>query len=385
VTARVEPTTGSRDDRFRLAMESAGIGMAIVGADGVWREVNPALCRLLGHPREALLGRNVHEFTHPDDLAATEAAFAALRDGRRDMLDFEKRYLHRDGRVLWVQLNTAAVRGADGKPECFISQLRDVSAQRAAEQELRALNERLEQRVAERTAELEALNHQLELFAFGVSHDLRGPLRAIDGFVWLLEQHNAGQLDATGREHLGRIRAATVRMVGMIDGLLELSRATRAVLHWQNVDLSLLADWVGAELQDAEPGRAAEVSVQPGLTTHGDERLLKLLLNQLMGNAWKFSRERDRVRIEVGGHRDAGGLQLWVRDFGSGFDMAYAGKLFEPFQRLHGAEQACGNGLGLAIARRVVERHGGRISAESKPGFGSTFRVWLPERQERAA
>ena len=167
-------------------------------------------------------------------------------------------------------------------------------------------------------------------------------------------------------------------MGGLLAALSELSGATRAELKPAEVDLSLLAEWVGAELQDAEPERRAEIVVQPGLVGWGDERLLKQLLTQLMDNAWKFSRERDLVRIEVSGECDAGTLRLTVRDAGIGFDARYAHKLFEPFQRLHGPEQGGGHGLGLAIAQRIAERHGGRIAAKSRPDCGATFIVELP-------
>lgn len=369
----------SSDARFRLAMASAGSGMAIVSLDGRWLNVNPALCRLLGCEREALLGHPGGEVVHADDGERVEAAFAELAQGRAEVNEIEARYVHRDGRTLLVQLNTALMRDAEGRPQYLITQFRDITAQRHAEQALRELNDTLEQRVQERTADLRALNRQLELFAFGVSHDLRAPLRAIDSFAWLLEQHSHGQLDEIGREHLQRIRGAAARMAGMIDGLLELSRATRAELRPAPVDLSLLADWVGAELQDAHPERVAEVVVQPDLNTIGDERLLKTMLGQLMDNAWKFSSARDCARIEVGGHSNGDGLDLWVRDQGSGFDMAYADKLGEPFQRLHGPEQGGGNGLGLAIAKRVVERHGGQLRIESIVGIGTTVHVLLPE------
>jgi len=221
----------SSDARFRLAMASAGIGMAIVSLEGEWLNVNPALCNLLGYAREALLGHNVREVTHPDDLGLADAAFDELLHGRVDTGDIEKRYLHRDGRVLWVQVNTALMRDVEGRPQYLISQLRDITAQRQAEHALRELNDTLELRVQARTADLLALNRQLELFAFGVSHDLRAPLRAIDSFAWLLEQRSHDQLDELGREHLHRIRGAATKMASMIDGLLELSRATRAELR----------------------------------------------------------------------------------------------------------------------------------------------------------
>lgn len=367
-----QDASASPDDaRFRLAMASAGIGMAIVSLDGRFLNVNPALCSILGRSSEALLDCTVRDITHADDQARTEAWLADLLQGRRAVLDVEKRYRRGDGRVLWGHLNVGVMRDGDGAPVDFIVQLRDVTTQRATSEEL-------ERRVQARTAELQALNTQLELFAFGVSHDMRAPLRAIDSFAAILEHQHAAQLDAAGRDHLRRIRNATGAMAELIERLLELSRANRAELRCEPVDLSLLAEWVGTELQEGEPSRSAVIHVQPGLSANGDERLLKVLLVQLMENAWKFSRAREQVRIEVGGHHDAAGLQLWVRDWGSGFGTEYADKVFEPFKRVHGPEQGGGNGLGLAIARRIVERHGGTIGAESMPGAGTTIRVILP-------
>ncbi len=367
------------DGRFRMAMVASGIGTALVDLDGRWLEVNPALERMLGYSATELIGRMAAELVHPDDRDRLRDPLQALRDGRLPALELQQRYLHRNGGTIWAHANVAAVRDGSGRPRYLVEQLRDIGAQRAAEQSLRERNQTLEQRIELRTAALQASNQQLELFAFGVCHDLRMPLRAIDDSAGQLEQRDAGHLDADGQAQLRRIRAAAGQMTGLIDGLLDLSRASRAELRREPVDLSLLADWVGAELQEAEPARLAEIVIQPGLRAIGDERQLKLLLGQLMHNAWKFSRARARVRIEVGGEHDSSGLRLWVRDFGSGFDARHAGQLFEPFQRLHGPEHGGGNGLGLAIARRIVERHGGRLWAESMPGVGSTFQCSLPD------
>ena len=365
------------DDRFRLAMQSSGIGMAIVDVDGRWVEINPALERMLGYDAAELIGHAAAEFTHPDDIVMSQASMADLVEGSVAALDAQKRYLRRDGEVLWAHVNVAAMRDEHGRASYLIVQLRDITAQRAAEQTLRELNEALEQHDEQRSEQLQAINRQQELFAYGISHDLRAPLRAIDSFAALLAAQ-ADQLDETGRDYLGRIRAAAARMSDLIDSLLELSRATRAELRLQAVDVSLLAEWAYAELADAEPERAAEFEVQRGLFALGDERQLKSLLHQLLHNAWKFSRERERVRIHVSGERQDDRLLLSIRDEGAGFDMRYADKLFEPFQRLHGPEQAGGNGIGLAIAQRIVERHRGRVWAESEPGSGSTFHVELP-------
>lgn len=220
------------------------------------------------------------------------------------------------------------------------------------------------------------MQHEQAIIAHGMSHELRAPLRAIDNFSALIAGNTS--LDATAHGQLARVRAACARMGGLIDALLELSQVSRAELKSETVDLGLLAEWVGAELQEAEPGRTATIEITGPLQVLGDQRLLKLLVGQLLDNAWKFSRERDSVRIEVTGERVDERLHIGVRDAGCGFDMRYAAKLFEPFQRLHGLDQGGGNGIGLAIAQRIVERHGGRLWVESEPGIGSTFHSDLP-------
>lgn len=232
-------------------------------------------------------------------------------------------------------------------------------------------------RVAAAEAELAAHLRQQQALAQGLSHDLRAPLRAIDSFAALVAQH-PGELDATMHDYLQRIRDAAARMGAMLDALQELSAVGRATLRRDPVDLSLLADWVGAELQDSDPGRAASIGVAPGLAAQGDEHYLKRMLAHLLDNAWKFSAARDRVEIVVEGERIGDTLHLRVRDRGIGFDRQYAGKLFEPFQRLHGVEQGAGAGLGLVIAQSIAQRHGGRIHADATPGEGSVFHVELP-------
>jgi signal transduction histidine kinase len=225
---------------------------------------------------------------------------------------------------------------------------------------------------------LEISRRQLQLFADAVSHDLRAPLRSIESFSARLAERSSTALDDTSRDYLERIRAAAGRMSGLLEALGDLSYATRAELKREPVDISMLADWAIAELQDAEPGRSSDIRVQPGLRGYGDERLLKLLLGQLLGNAWKFSRDGAQVRIEVSGRSGEDGLDFSVRDAGCGFDARYAHKLFEPFQRLHGPDQGGGHGLGLAIAHRIVERHRGTLRGESGAEGGACFHVHLP-------
>ena len=227
--------------------------------------------------------------------------------------------------------------------------------------------------------QLDVADKRLQALLHGISHDLRAPLRAIDGFATRLSRQLEAAGDPAAIEMVARISATSARMAALVDGLLELARAGRSELRPMRVDVSLLVDWCAAELQDAEPGREASIEVQPGLGVIGDERLLKTLLAQLLRNAWRFSATRPRVRIEVTGTRMEDGLMLVVRDHGIGFDMAYAGRMLEPFQRLHGSDEGAGDGIGLAIADTIAARHGGHIRAESTPGEGASLHVWLPD------
>jgi PAS domain S-box-containing protein len=235
----------------------------------------------------------------------------------------------------------------------------------------------LEQRVAERTVELEAVNRELESFSYSVSHDLRAPLRAIGGFSMLLAEDHAAALPPEARDHLERIRHAAQRMSELIEDLLRLAKLARTSLERIRVDLSALAAEVLAGLQLAEPARRVEAHIQPALETVADARLVKILLENLLGNAWKFTAKQPSGEIWFGG---SGGV-YFVRDNGAGFDMKHASRLFAPFQRLHSAEDFEGSGVGLATTAKIVRHHGGRIWAESTPGAGATFYFTLAGRQ----
>lgn len=238
--------------------------------------------------------------------------------------------------------------------------------------------------LAEVERALHSLRLQQQVLATGISHDLRAPLRAITGYSALLAEHHADELSAEGRGYLQRIREAAARMDGLVGGLLQLSHASRAQLQSRPVDLSLLAEWSLAELQDAHPGVAIEATVQPGLLALGDERQLKLVFEQLLDNAARYARG-GQVRIGISGRNDDGLSQVSVRDSGSGFDMRYAARIFEPFQRLHALEDGGGHGMGLAIAHEIIQRHGGRLWAESEPGSGSAFHIELPAAPDQEA
>lgn len=221
-------------------------------------------------------------------------------------------------------------------------------------------------------AQLKAVNKELEAFSYSVSHDLRAPLRHIDGFSQALSEEYAGAFDDKGKNYLRRMRGASQRMGELIDDLLRLSRVTRAEMRHERVSLSDLARTVAEELQKTEPDRRVEWAIAPRLAAEGDRPLLRVALENLLGNAWKFTRNRPGAKIEFGMIRREGRSAYFVRDDGAGFDMAYAGKLFSPFQRLHREEEFPGTGIGLATVQRIVHRHGGRIWAEGAVGRGAT-------------
>jgi signal transduction histidine kinase len=236
----------------------------------------------------------------------------------------------------------------------------------------------LEQRVRDRTAELEAANRELESFSYAVSHDLRAPVRHVDGFVRALEEDAGAALDATARGHLARIQSATRRMSQLIEDLLALSRTIRQPVNRTSVDLAALARDVATALRGAEPGRAVEFVIPETLPASGDARLLRVALENLLGNAWKFTSRCPHPRIELGAATLPDGQTAYaVRDNGAGFDMAHAGRLFGAFQRLHGEDEFPGTGIGLATVQRIIARHGGRIWAEAAVGQGATFSFTL--------
>lgn len=257
----------------------------------------------------------------------------------------------------------------------------DISELVRKEEQLQQLNALLERRVSERTAELSAANKELEAFAYSVSHDLRTPLRGIDGFSQLLLEQHSAALGEQGIGYLQRVRRGTQRMGALIDDMLMLSRVARAPLSRVNVDLSALAAEVAAELQRQSPARRVAWRLAPAIEIDADAGLIRILLDNLLGNAWKYTRDSAAPVIELGVESVAAGVAFFVRDNGVGFDMAYAGKLFQAFQRLHRPKDFEGTGIGLATAARVVQRHGGRISAEGRPGDGATFHVFLPDQE----
>ncbi|MFN6463968.1 MAG: sensor histidine kinase [Nostoc sp. DedVER02] len=273
----------------------------------------------------------------------------------------------RDELEIEVNKRTAELRNTNEELQI------EINERKKAESEILRLNVQLEQRVAERTAQLEATNKEMEAFSYSVSHDLRAPLRSIDGFSQALLEDYVDKLDAVGQNYLQRVRAATQRMAQLIDDLLNLSRLTRSEMRYEKVDLSALVEAIATELHKTEPERQVEFAIAPGLVANGDAHLLRIVLENLLGNAWKFTGKHERARIEFGLLQQDDTLVYFVRDDGTGFDMAYVEKLFGAFQRLHAMTEFEGTGIGLATVQRIIHRHGGRVWAESAVEQGATF------------
>lgn len=256
-----------------------------------------------------------------------------------------------------------------GSKDVVLMIVRDITEQKRAEEALIKEKEEVEKK----THQLQVYVNELESFAYSVSHDLRAPLRSIDGFSQVLLEDYNDKLDDEGKDYLQRVRSASQHMAELIDDLLNLSRVTRCDMGSTNVDLSALAQTITAEFKQNEPERDVQFTIAPGLVVRGDANLLRIALENLLGNAWKFSSGREHARIEMGYARNNGRSAYFVRDNGAGFNMDYTDKLFGVFQRLHSDKEFEGTGIGLATVQRIISRHGGTIWAESAVGRGATF------------
>jgi PAS domain S-box-containing protein len=358
---------------YRALVENSSQG-TVVFQDGRPVFVNRALGMLLGRPRKAMLASRVTEMmaiVHDADRERVRAKVAAFMDGHAAASRFVARIVRPDGAIRCLEAVMSRIEYR-GRPALQVAYI-DVTERRVIEERLQSMNSELEQRVRERTAQLEATVRELESFSYSVSHDLRAPLRAIDGFSQALHEDYAEQLDERAHEYLRRVRRAAQRMDDLIDNLLTLSRVMRSGFDRIPVDLSGLTTEIADELRRAHPDRVVAFHIAPDLHVTGDRALLRTALDNLLGNAWKFSGGRPEARIEVGAVAGAAPPTFYVRDNGAGFDMAYAEKLFQPFQRLHAPDEFEGSGVGLATVQRIIARHGGRVWGESKPGEGATF------------
>lgn len=384
---RTELALRASEARFRGTFEQAAVGIAHVSLEGRWLRVNRRLTEIVGYGEDELIGRTFADITHPEDLDADLQQLENLLAGRIATYSMEKRYLQRSGACVWVNLTVSLVRNERQAPEYFISVVEDITRRKQAEDQVRQFSNMLERKVEERTRQLVEANQELEAFAYSVSHDLRGPLRAIEGFSEILLAEKAEALDDEARGYLDLVISSSLRMSELIEDILALSRVNRARLVISAVNLSQLAEEVVSALRAKEPERRVEVHIAPGILVRGDHRLLHILLENLLGNAWKYTGKTSSAIIHVDRvHEPAHGTVIVVRDNGAGFNMKHAEKLFRPFQRLHRASEFEGTGIGLATVRRILHRHHGTIWAEGSPGNGATFSFTLhPEDSDAIA
>ncbi len=358
--------------KLSSAVEQSPNSILITDLSGTIEYVNPTFVHTTGFSVDESVGKTPGIISSPEtpetvhqDLWRTITAGQAWHG--------EIRNRRKSGASFWDSVTVTPIKDERGNVTHYLGIQTDITRQKQREDEITRLNSELEVRVMERTAELESANHELESFSYSVSHDLRAPLRAIDGFSSILEDEFEGLLNETARNYLARMRGASQRMGQLIDDLLGLSRVTRAGLTLENVDLSQMARDIGDELTRADPQRRIAVSFLPGLHATGDRNLLHIAMFNLLENAWKYTRRAPNPAVAFGSIERHNVRAFYVRDNGAGFDMRYASKLFAPFQRLHGPMEFEGTGIGLATVARIIRRHGGRIWAESEIDRGATF------------
>jgi PAS domain S-box-containing protein len=369
---QAQKTRLESERRYHALARVAPVGIFRTDIDGNCIYTNERWCQIAGMYPEDALGEGWTTALHPDDR---ERVIDEWYRAARAHVSFytECRFKRPDGTVSWLLARATAEQDAQGTVIGYVGTITDFTEQKKIEDELRIHRDHLEELVSERTNELEAANRELEAFAYSVSHDLRTPLRTIDGFSHALEEECADEVGDVGRDYLRRVRAAAQRMGHLIDDILQLARTTQGDMDWTPVDLGALANETVQRLREAEPGRTVDVQVAPDMRVSGDRTLLGVLLDNLIGNAWKYTRDKDQARIEIGvsgrGHEPV----YFVKDNGAGFDMRYAGKLFGIFQRLHKVDEFEGTGVGLATVQRIVHRHNGRVWAEAEVDRGATF------------
>jgi PAS domain S-box-containing protein len=501
---RSEQALQESEAKFRAAFENAPIGMSMVQPDGRYLDVNPALCRMFGYSKEELLGGTINKVTHPDDIERGNQWIRKMISGDRSVPEFEKRYIHRDGHIVWGLVRAEWIKDESGKPIMSVVHIlditerkmaevalresetryrllfesnphpmwvydletlafltvndaavatygfsqsefltmstrdirpeedipdlpddttnrrvlggidqsgvrrhrkkdqtvidveiishpltfkdrpaelvlaNDITKRRRAEEKIQRLNEELESRVKDRTLQFEEANKELEAFTYSVSHDLRAPLRAIDGFTRILLEDHYNSLDEEGRRVCNVVRTETQRMGQLVDDLLSLSRLSRSHKEPTTIHMAALVESALNETIPSECRSRLELFVEALPNAIGDSNLVRQVWSNLLSNAVKFSSKHPQPRIEICGRRVGNEIEYSVHDNGAGFDMKYAAKLFGVFQRLHSSKEFEGTGVGLAIVQRIVHRHGGRVWAEGETDQGATFYFTLP-------
>ena len=351
------------EEMFRLIVSNIkDYAIIVLDPEGQVISWNGGAQRIKGYATDEILGQHFSVFYPPDDLAAGKPDIELSRARKEGRFEDESWRVRKDGSRFWANVVVTPLNDDTGRLRGFVKITRDVTERKRAEQE-----------ILRRSQELETANKELEAFSYSVSHDLRSPLRGIEGFSQALQEDYEQQLDTTAQDYLRRIRVATHRMGELIDDLLDLARVTRAEMHRESIDLTRLANEVAQELRSTEPQRTVALKIADGLQAHGDSRLVRVALQNLIGNAWKFTSKREQAEIEFGEKTTNGDRAYFVRDNGAGFDPSYASRLFGAFQRLHAVNEFPGTGIGLATVQRIIHRHGGAVWAEGFVNRGATI------------
>jgi len=381
ITARklAEAALKESAEHYRSLFENAHELIYFHDMAGNFTAFNRAAQRITGYSaEEATSGLDLARLVAPEDFPFVERLLKQLAGGAAvPPSALELDIITKDGRRVSLEVSTQPLRQA-GRLIGVQGIARDVTDSKRAHAEIRRLNEELEQRVRDRTAQFENATKEMEAFSYSVSHDLRAPLRVIEGFSHVFLEEYGAALDAEARHYVERIHATSLRMGELISDLLALSRVTRTAMYRSRVDLSAMARSIAAELHRGAPDRDVRFEIRSGVVGDGDRSLLRIVMQNLLDNAWKYTSKKPRARIEFGAVDGDDGPVYFVRDDGAGFDMHYVAKLFGAFQRLHSAAEFDGTGIGLATVHRIVQRHGGRVWAEGEENEGATFYFTLP-------
>jgi PAS domain S-box-containing protein len=385
VTERKQAENALREseERLRLSLQAANQGLYDLNVQTGGAIVNREYAEMLGYDPDTFIETNASwiERLHPDDHEITAKAYSDYINGLMPEYRIEFRQRTNDGSWKWIlSLGKVVEYDADGKPLRMLGTHTDITERKQAEEKIRRLNDDLEQRVIDRTSQLEAANQELEAFSYSVSHDLRAPLRAIDGFTGILVSEYGSMLDEEGNRICGIISKESQRMGQLINDLLAFSRLGRRELHSAKIDMTSLANSIFNELVKDEAGERIDFRIEKLHSALGDPALIRQVWTNLLSNSVKFTSGKKRAVIEVGSTQNKDEIVYHIRDNGAGFDMEYVGKLFGVFQRLHGESEFEGTGVGLAIVKRVIHRHGGRVWAEGKVDEGATFHFVLPRK-----
>lgn len=372
ITSRkhAEEALKESEAKFSVAFRASPLALVITTMDGKFIETNTAFCELTGYSAEQIIGATAVDLELLSHEDRTKLIAALTRDGG-STTNLDVQFKVRDGslRDILYSIETISLRGAPHRLSAGL----DVTQRKRDQEKILRMNDELEKRVTERTAQLEAANKELETFSYSVSHDLRSPLRSIDGYSQILLEDYSELLPAEGRGYLERVRIAAQRMSELIDDLLKLARVSKSAVQLEQVDLSEMVESITSELKQQQPERILAISITPDLEVNADRRLMRIVLENLLNNAWKFTSKKDQAVIEFGRQSKDGKPAFFIRDNGAGFDMAYAEKLFGVFQRLHSVNEFPGTGVGLATVHRILKIHGGEIWAEGKVGEGAAF------------